>query len=163
MPLMSGVVGGRMSGLSAVHWLGSVGVPTTVPEAQGRVGGHTLNVHFEASDCGLDLGLELTAQHKEGVFSFEDGAGQVHRIEGGPRNCADAQRFSAGAAGLAQELVSGLPPVVQVRLEAPVEGLGLSLGDGVAQDRVQVRLASGDKLEANAIVLALPPRGSQRR
>lgn len=159
------VVGAGIAGLFAAHSLSQVDLDVVVLEARDRVGGRALSV---ATDVGVvDLGatwfwpneplvqelleeFNLTSflQPNTGDVLYERSNGATMRI---PANqlIPPSLRFTNGAQALAGALASALPEEA-VRLNSPVSEIK-SGRTGVA-----VHSLARD-LEANAVVIAIPP------
>lgn len=161
------IVGGGLSGLALADALETKGLDYTLVEARSRFGGR---IKTETHGLGsFDMGpawfwpgqpriaalndrLELTRfdQYASGALLFEDANGQVERGRGFA-SMQGSWRLKGGLAALVNGLADNIP-VHRKRLNAQVTSLTKTNSGIVA------RLNDGAQIEADHVVLALPPR-----
>ncbi|MDO9526731.1 MAG: NAD(P)/FAD-dependent oxidoreductase [Gemmobacter sp.] len=161
------VIGGGLSGLAVAHGLQGRGQDHTLVEARDRFGGRILTEPFGGAAFDLGpawfwpgqpriaaltdrLGLQRFDQYAQGDLIYEDAQGQVQRGRGFA-SMQGSWRLVGGLDALIQTLVQGLSPQ-DLRLNAAVTALAQTDAGIVAT------LATGDRLHADRVVLAMPPR-----
>ncbi len=168
------IVGAGLSGLAAAVELTAQGHDVLLLEARERPGGRILTRHVAGlDDAALDLGpswvwpengrmiklidelgLKTFPQFAEGRLVFEDRLGLIRRdLE--LATMAGALRIEGGVGKLIDRLCDKLPED-NLHLGTKIEGIATSAGAGLI-----VTGSAGNKnlsLEANAVLLALPPR-----
>ena len=161
------IVGGGLSGLAVAEALESQGHDYLLVEARSRFGGRIKTHHHGAGhfDMGpawfwpgqpriaalLDrLGLHRFDQYSDGALTFEDENGRVQRGTG-ISSMAGSWRLAGGLSALTTALADRLPQL-RKRLDAPVITLAR------VEDRSVATFAAGEKIAADQIVIALPPR-----
>ncbi len=161
------IVGGGLSGLALADALEAQGEDYLLLEARTRFGGRIET--RQVDDKGFDLGpawfwdgqpriaaliarfgLQKFEQFSTGALSFEDAQGTVQRGRGFA-SMRGSWRLAGGLAGLTDALASGVPDH-RKRLNAQVTAVERSAGIYTAT------LQDGSKIEAERVVLALPPR-----
>ena len=161
------IVGGGLSGLALADALEAQGKDYLLLEARARFGGRIETRH--EGGAGFDLGpawfwdgqpriaaliarvkAQKFEQFSAGALSFEDAQGTVQRGRGFA-SMQGSWRLAGGLAGLTDALASGLPDH-RKRLGAQVTALERSTGICTAT------LQDGPTIEAERVVLALPPR-----
>jgi len=100
------------------------------------------------------LGLTKFDQFAEGILSYENERGQVHRGQG-YSSMQGSWRLEGGLAALTQALADRLPDA-RKRLNSVVTRLEKT-GGGIT-----ATLSDGETLHADRVVLALPPRVAAR-
>ncbi len=177
------IVGGGLSGLYLAHRLkqsdSSLGI--TVLESRSRLGGRLESAQMsvgesdevDAFDLGgswfwpssqplvvtllEELGLESFAQYEEGDLLIERSqTRQAQRLEPRGAGMGDARRLCGGMRSLIEALADrvGRGNILSGR---KATGLRLIGGCG-AGTRIQATCSNGQCLEAERVVLALPPR-----
>lgn len=161
------IIGGGLSGLALANLLEAKGHDYFLVEARDRFGGR---IKTESVDRGyFDVGpawfwdgqprmarlvthldLAVFEQHADGILMHEDESGQVHRSRGFA-SMQGSYRVLGGLAGLTDGLAHRLPDL-RKQTNAPVTSL---LKDG---HKIVATLASGVQVQADNVVLALPPR-----
>jgi monoamine oxidase len=164
------VVGAGLSGLYTALVLHRQGHDVLVLEARERTGGRILSLSPSSGGAAVDLGpawvwpefqprlrrlldeldIDLFPQYIEGDLLYEQAIGNVHR-HGGPSSHAQSFRISGGAQALIHALVQALPED-RISLGTRVHSIAQ---DGVIQAE---RAGAAFRLNADRIVLALPPR-----
>jgi monoamine oxidase len=168
------IVGAGLSGLAAAAKLNAQGHDVLLLEARERPGGRILSRHVAGlDDSALDLGpswvwpendrmiklidelgLRTFPQFAEGRLVFEDQLGLIRRdLE--LATMAGALRIEGGVGKLIDRLCDKLPRD-HLRLRNKIEGIATIAGAGLL-----LTGSAEDKelsLEANAVVLAVPPR-----
>lgn len=161
------IVGGGLCGLALADALEAKGQDYLLVEARSRFGGRILSEYHKGAGFDLGpawfwpgqplmanlvqrLGLKQFDQYADGILSFEDERGQVQRGRGFS-SMQGSWRVQGGLGTLSDGLARHLPSG-RTRLNTAVEGLR-QIPHGVS-----VRLSSGDTVQANQVVLALPPR-----
>lgn len=161
------IIGGGLSGLALADALETGGQDYILVEARNRFGGRIMTEHHGASyfDMGpawfwpgqpriaalIDrLGLEKFDQFAEGILTFEDERGQVQRGRGFA-SMQGAWRLKGGLGALTRTLAEHLP-ARRKRLNAMVTTLNKT------DTTLTATLSNGDTLQADRVVLALPPR-----
>ncbi|MCV0423959.1 MAG: FAD-dependent oxidoreductase [Roseibium sp.] len=161
------IIGGGLSGLALAERLQAKGADYMLVEARDRFGGRILTEHYgeEYFDLGpawfwpgqpriaamiKRLGLEKFDQFSEGQLIYEDEAGRVQRGVG-YASMAGSWRLEGGLDALTGVL-AGRVPDTRKRLNAKV----VSLTRGKVG--ITAELATGERLFARQVVLALPPR-----
>ena len=161
------IVGGGLSGLALAEALETQGRDYLLIEARPRFGGRIKTERVVGS--GFDMGpawfwpgqpriaaliarlnLQKFDQFSDGVLSYEDESGRVKRGQG-ISSMEGSWRLVGGLGQMIDALATRLPDH-RKRLNAPVVDLTKSM------DGISVTLASGEILDANHVVLALPPR-----
>ena len=158
------VVGAGVAGLVATAELTATGASCVCLEARDRIGGRLLSVAIAggALDLGAtwfwpgerrverlvrELGLAVHGQQTSGAALVETPEG-TERLSGNPFD-VPAHRFSDGAHGLAAAL-AGRSPAATIRVSTPVSRVEY---DG----RAMVVVALGERVQAEHVVLAVPP------
>ena len=161
------IVGGGLSGLALAASLEAAGHDYLLVEARDRVGGRIKTERFDDGYFDLGpawfwpgqpriaglvdrLGLEKFTQYSAGDQVFEDTHGKVQRGRGFA-SMEGSWRLKGGLGLLAQSL-AGLLPDTRLRLNAGV--IALAKTDAA----ITATLSDGTILQADRIVLALPPR-----
>lgn len=161
------IIGGGLSGLALAGMCEKHGHDYLLIEARARFGGRILTEFHGAGyfDMGpawfwpgqpriaslIDqLGLKRFDQFASGILAFEDERGQVHHGRGFA-SMQGSWRLQGGLAALTSALADALP-APRKRLETTVTALAKL--DGA----IGVTLSNGDMLNAEKVVLALPPR-----
>lgn len=161
------IIGGGLAGLRLAHALEMAGHDYQLVEARDRLGGRIKTEHLAEGyfDMGpawfwpgqpridaliSQLGLTRFDQHTDGILTFEDEQGRVQRGRGFA-SMQGSWRLKGGFDALIQALADQLP-ATRKTLNAQVTGL-TKTGTGV-----QATLANGDVLQAQRVVLAIPPR-----
>jgi monoamine oxidase len=161
------IVGGGLSGLAVAEVLETQGADYLLVEARSRFGGRILTHDDEGGyfDMGpawfwpgqpriaaliARLNLQKFDQFAEGVQTFENEQGQVQRGQGFS-SMEGSWRLVRGLGALTDTLADRLPDD-RKRLNAAVTQLERM------DDRCIATLSNGDKISANRVVLALPPR-----
>lgn len=161
------IVGGGLSGLALAETLETQGHDYLLVEARPRFGGRIMTEHY----CGgyFDMGpawfwpgqpriaalierlnLQKFDQFADGVLTFEDEHGQVQRGQGFS-SMEGSRRLAGGLVALTSTLADRLHDNSK-RLSAPVVKLEIS------EDLISAALSNGEEINADQIVLALPPR-----
>lgn len=157
------IIGGGLSGLALADRLHRAGTAFHLVEARSRLGGRikVLRDETAAFDLGpswfwpgqplMDgltkrLGLRVFAQYAEGALCYEDEKGTVHKGMG-YASMQGALRVEGGMAAIIDALASTLPKG-SVQLNTPVKKIA---------ERAAT-LADGTIVEAETLVLAVPPR-----
>ncbi len=165
------IVGGGLSGLALAERLEARGQDYLLVEARPRFGGRIKTERDGAGyyDMGpawfwpgqpriaaliARLGLTTFDQFSDGALLFEDERGQVQRGRG-HASMEGSWRLEGGLAALTSALADHLPDAKK-RLAAPVSRVE---NEGA---RCVVTLAGGERLSADRVVLALPPRVAAR-
>lgn len=161
------IIGGGLSGLALADRLQEQGRDYVLLEARARFGGRILTHRLESGyfDMGpawfwpgqpriaalIDrLGLTKFAQYAEGVLTYENEHGQVHRGQG-ISSMQGSWRLKGGLAALTDTLASRLAPG-RAHLNARVVKLAVS------DDKCSATMLNGGQITANHVILALPPR-----
>lgn len=161
------IIGGGLSGLSLASQLAGQERDFLLVEGRNRFGGRILceqvgAAHFDLGPAWFWPGqhritaliqkLRLTrfGQYSGGDLSFEDERGQIQR-ERGYTLIQGSYRLRGGLVELIEGLIHGLK-VERVRLNTPVAALAQT------DQGVEVKTLSGEVLQAQRCVLALPPR-----
>jgi len=161
------IVGGGLSGLALAETLEAQGHDYLLVEARSRFGGRIKTEHHGGGyfDMGPAwfwsgqpriaalierLNLQKFDQFAAGVLTFEDENGDVQRGQGFS-SMEGSWRLVGGLVALTDALASRLPGH-RKRLNAPV--LKLEMSD----DHISATLPGGEKISADQVVLALPPR-----
>lgn len=161
------IIGGGLSGLAVAERLEAAGKDYLLLEARDRFGGRIVTEHLEDGyfDMGpawfwpgqpriqalIDrLGLRKFDQYAAGELTFEYEAGRIQRGVGFA-SMQGSWRLEGGLAGLTEALHARLPEA-RKRLRAQVTKLERF------KSAVTVTLSDGSTLEADRVVLALPPR-----
>ncbi len=161
------IVGGGLSGLALAENLERQGQDYQLLEARDRFGGRIMTEHV--GDAYFDmgpawfwpgqpriealvarLGLSKFAQHATGELTVEDEKGCVQRGYG-VASMAGSWRLKGGLSGLTNALAARLPDTCK-QLNAQVAGLE-RMGEAC-----RATLLDGRVVEADRVVLALPPR-----
>jgi monoamine oxidase len=161
------IVGGGLSGLALAETLDAQGQDYLLVEASARFGGRILTQHYDGA--GFDMGpawfwpgqpriaaliarlnLQKFDQFADGVLTFEDEQGRVQRGTG-ISSMQGSWRLAGGLDTVISALADRLP-ASRKRLDAPVTHLEMSQG------RLHATLSGGEKISADQVVLALPPR-----
>ncbi len=161
------IIGGGLSGLALANLLEGNAHDYHLVEARDRFGGR---IKTESVGCGYfdmgpawfwdgqprmarlvtQLGLAVFEQYADGILMHEDESGQVHRGRGFA-SMQGSYRVQGGLAGLTDGLAHRLPDL-RKQTNAPVTAL---LKEA---DKIVAVLASGARVQAENVVLALPPR-----
>ncbi|MEP5758765.1 MAG: FAD-dependent oxidoreductase [Litoreibacter sp.] len=161
------VIGGGLAGLSLADQLQKAGRAFHLVEARDRFGGRILT---ESIDDGyFDLGpawfwdgqpriaalinrfgLKPFEQYYEGILTYENERGHVQRGRG-YASMQGSYRLEGGLDALIQMLANGLLDTSKT-LNSTITHLTRS------DTQITAKLASGDQIVANQVVLALPPR-----
>lgn len=161
------IVGGGLAGLRLADLLAQRGVDFQLVEGRARFGGRILTADLAggAFDMGpawfwpgqpriaalIDaLGLHRFDQFATGAAVFEDQTGQVRQAHGFAA-MAGSHRIVGGFGALIAALVARLP-AERLHLNAPLTGVQRS--DGT----LHATLANGDRISAQQVMLAIPPR-----
>ncbi len=161
------VIGGGLSGLALAEMLEARGRDYLMIEARDHFGGRIMTEFHGAGylDMGpawfwpgqprivalIDrLGLQRFEQFTNGLLTFEDEQGRVERGRGFA-SMQGSWRLSGGMAALTQAIAEGLPEN-RKRLGAQVVQLCRT------KQGVRATLSNGELLEADEVVLAMPPR-----
>jgi len=165
------VVGGGLSGLSAVWRLQSAGIDASVLEARTRFGGRICTAR-ESGEIACDLGpswfwpgqpliarllqhfdMPYYEQFADGSVLFQMGDGRVERIAE-PSPMRGARRVQGGMGRITERIASQID-VSHRFLAHRVTGLSIC-GDGVVVDAIG---PSGTvEVQAQQVALAIPPR-----
>ena len=161
------IVGGGLSGLAVADALETQGADYLLVEARDRFGGRILTHRDETGyfDMGpawfwpaqpriaaliARLNLQKFDQFAKGELTFENEQGQVQRGQGFS-SMEGSWRLAGGLGTLTDTLADNLPHDKK-RLNSAVTQLERIDGRCIAT------LSNGDKISANSVVLALPPR-----
>ena len=161
------IIGGGLSGLALAEALEAQGSDYMLVEARPRFGGRIMTEHHGGGyfDLGpawfwpgqpriaalIDrLGLEKFDQFADGDLTYEDERGQIQRGRGFA-SMQGSWRLAGGLAALTQALADRLPDA-RKRLNAPVASLSKT------DAGIKATLTSGESLNADRVVFALPPR-----
>jgi monoamine oxidase len=161
------IIGGGLSGLALADALEARGEDYILLEARDRFGGRIMTERHGAGyfDMGpawfwpgqpriaalIDrLGLERFDQFADGILTFENERGQVQRGRGFA-SMQGSWRLKGGLGALTAALADRLPKT-RKRLNAQVTKLTKY------DDAVTATLSNGDTLQADRVVMALPPR-----
>lgn len=161
------IVGGGLSGLALAESLEAQGHDYLVVEARARFGGRIKTFHHDGGYFDLGpawfwpgqpriagliarLGLEKFDQFANGALMYEDQQGQVQRGHGFS-SMEGSWRLKGGLDALINNLADRLPSH-RKRLNARVTHIERLEGAR------SVTLGNGEKINAEHIVLALPPR-----
>ncbi|WP_298257928.1 NAD(P)/FAD-dependent oxidoreductase [uncultured Litoreibacter sp.] len=161
------IIGGGLAGLALAEMLQSQGREFMLLEARDRFGGRIKTEYH--GDGYFDLGpawfwpeqpriakltdrlkLEKFDQYDQGALSFEDENGGVQRGRGFA-SMQGSWRLKGGLAALTDALANALPDA-RKRLNAMVVALDRT------NDGLIATLENGDRLTADRVVIALPPR-----
>ena len=161
------IIGGGLSGLALADMLHRRGHEFRLLEARDRLGGRILTEQL--GDASFDmgpawfwpgqprmaalidrLGLETFEQYAEGLLAVEDAQGQVQH---GRAHAAmqGSLRVGGGLAAVTHALAEALPPDL-IRCGAQVAYLAR------AEGTITATLTTGEPLQAERVVLAMPPR-----
>lgn len=161
------IIGGGLSGLALADALEARGDDYVLVEARDRFGGRIMTEHHGAGyfDMGpawfwpgqpriaalIDrLGLEKFDQFADGILTFEDERGQVQRGRGFA-SMQGSWRLNGGFGALTRTLADRLPKT-RKRLNAEITTLTKT------DAMITATLSNGDTVQADQVVLALPPR-----
>jgi monoamine oxidase len=161
------IVGGGLSGLALAEALQARGEDYLIVEARSRFGGRIMTMqqgpaHFDMGPAWFwpgqprmdalltRLGLERFEQHSDGILTFENEQGQVQRGRG-HASMQGSWRVQGGLTALTDALANRLP-ANRKRMNAQVAALHRS------DTGVTAHLSDGEKMRADRVVLALPPR-----
>jgi monoamine oxidase len=161
------IIGGGLSGLALADALEAQGHDYLLVEARDRFGGRIKTEHHEGGSFDMGpawfwpgqpriaalierLGLEKLDQFYEGELTFEDEQGRVQRGRG-HASMEGSWRLKGGLGALTGALADKLPEN-RKQLNAPVIGLAK------AQGHISATFADGKTIDAEQVVLALPPR-----
>lgn len=163
------IIGGGLCGLALANALEDAGQDYVLAEARNRFGGRIQTEHHGAGyfDMGPawfwphqprilalieKLGLTPFQQYADGIMAFEDERGQVRHGHAQPQSQSQVSwRLKGGLAALTDRLAARLPNA-RKRLNAQANALAKTA------DGITATFANGDKIMADRIVLALPPR-----
>ncbi|MFP5319014.1 MAG: flavin monoamine oxidase family protein [Acidimicrobiia bacterium] len=170
------VVGGGLAGLTAATALARAGVGVQVLEARSVVGGRMMTVvatevnerawldlgatwHWDDQPrmqaLARELGVESFPQYRTGQAMSDEGPDQPARPVDFPPSVPAELRFVGGAQDVCRRLADRLPEG-SVELDTTV--VAVEAGDtGVALNVIGPD-GTGRDLEADAVVMALPPR-----
>ncbi|KIN73050.1 flavin monoamine oxidase family protein [Sulfitobacter guttiformis] len=165
------IVGGGLSGLALAEAMEAAGQEYLLVEARARFGGRikTALVGDGYFDLGpawfwegqpriaalvARLGLEVFGQYASGALTFEDAQGQVQRGRGFS-SMEGSLRINGGLGALTEQLAEALPAA---RKRAGAAVVALERG----AEGITARLSDGSTIEAQRVVLALPPRIATR-
>ena len=161
------IIGGGLSGLAVADQMARAGRSFVLAEARSRLGGRILSEQIGAAQYDLGpawfwpgqpriaalvarFGLTRFDQHAEGILSYEDEAGRMHRGQGFA-SMQGSWRLDGGLQQLIEALAGGLPA------DSVKTGLQIdALRDEGA--RVVATASDGQEIAARQVVLALPPR-----
>lgn len=160
------IIGGGLAGLRLAQLLSEKGIAFRVIEARDRWGGRMLSEHVNGSAFDLgpawfwqgqprlaalarEYGIGVFEQYARGVLSFEDEHGEVHRGRGFS-SMQGSLRLNGGFGALIGAIAASLP-VPALTLNTPAVNI-LSSGQTI------IVKTPYDQIEANRVVLALPPR-----
>jgi monoamine oxidase len=158
------IIGGGLSGLSLAYRLQQAGHDYRLIEASDRLGGRIKSLTVEGAQFDLgpswiwpgqtriaqllaDLGLHMFEQWSAGDQLYEHPNGEVAQ-NAGFMSMAGSFRISGGTSALTAALAAHLDPV-KIQTGSAV----ISIDDSIA-----ARLADGQIITADKIVLCLPPR-----
>ncbi len=161
------IVGGGLSGLALAQTLEAQGHDYLLVEARSRFGGRILTQHSDGGDFDMGpawfwpgqpriaalvarMNLQKFNQFADGKLTFEDVQGHVQRGQGFS-SMEGSWRLLGGLDTLTAALANSLPDH-RKRLNTPVIKLEMS------EDRCSATLSGGEKISADQVVLALPPR-----
>lgn len=161
------IVGGGLSGLALADALETKGLDYTLVEARSRFGGRIKTEHHGPGyfDMGpawfwpgqpriaaliARLGLTQFDQYASGALLFEDANGQVERGRGFA-SMQGSWRLEGGLAALVDGLADRVPDH-RKHLNAQITSV-IRTDDGIL-----ATLQNDTQIEANHVVLALPPR-----
>ncbi len=161
------IVGGGLAGLALAHRLEAAGHDWQLFEARERWGGRVLTQHVEGQ--GFDLGpswfwpgqpridalvkefaLERFDQAYQGQSLYQDERSLIHRHPG-VASMQGSWRLVGGLSQLIDALVSNLP---EHRLHLSTRITELAEHDTY----IEVLTESGDQIQAQDVVLSVPPR-----
>ncbi|MEM7270406.1 MAG: FAD-dependent oxidoreductase [Pseudomonadota bacterium] len=161
------IVGGGLTGLALADMLVTAGRDVRVIEARNRLGGRILTKEIDgaAFDMGPAwiwpgqpriaalaerLGLTIFEQHSKGRLVFQAADGSIRRdLDMAPM--AGSLRIAGGLQGLVDGLAARIGPD-RIQTGRRLTGIAAS-GQQIAAE-----LADGDRLLADQVVLAAPPR-----
>lgn len=161
------IIGGGLSGLALAEALEAQGRDYLLLEARARLGGRIKTEQFKggAFDMGpawfwpgqpriaamiKRFGLQKFDQFAAGAQSFEDEHGQVQRGQG-IASMEGSWRLKGGLSRLIDALADRVPEHRR-RLNTPVGKLSQT------PDGISATLSTGETLQADRVVLAMPPR-----
>lgn len=161
------IVGGGLSGLALAEAQEARGEDYLLVEARSRFGGRILTEQDGTGSYDMGpawfwpgqpriaaliarLGLEKFDQFHKGALTYEDAQGRVEHGRGFA-SMEGSWRLQGGLAALTRALGDRLPDA-RKRLNAPVVALEKTASG------VTATLANGQKIAAEKVVLAMPPR-----
>lgn len=161
------IIGAGLSGLRLASRLAERGRDFLAVEARDRVGGRILTAAHAGGafdlgpawfwpgqprifDLTAELGLTAFEQYAEGDLVFEDPTGLAQRGRGFA-SMQGAYRLEHGLGALTDALAQTIPEA-RLRLSEPVLALAKT------EEGATATLGSGERIRAQRIVVALPPR-----
>jgi monoamine oxidase len=161
------IIGGGLSGLALARMLETAGQDYLLVEGRDRFGGRILTEHHDAGyfDMGpawfwpgqpriaaliAKLGLTRFDQFSDGIMILEDERGQVQHSSSFA-SMQGSWRLKGGFGALISAISVNLPNE-RKRLNSEIKSLTNK------QNQVSAELVSGEKIIADRVVLALPPR-----
>ncbi|MCG8568231.1 MAG: FAD-dependent oxidoreductase [Desulfobacterales bacterium] len=167
------IIGGGLCGVYAASRLVHTPQSILLVEARNRLGGRILSHDYPAMSTDLgpswfwpdinprvtalvrELGLESFPQFETGMGRFQGRDGMVENMDGYPM-APQGRRLKGGMAALIKGLSSHIPPDT-IRLNHPV--CEIQQGDpGIRVIVGQLDQPPQAVIEANQVILALPPR-----
>ena len=160
------IIGGGLTGLTLAFHLQQAGHNYQLLEARNRFGGRN-NPHAQGIDVDLgpswfwpgqdwiarllqSLRLETFEQYAEGAQLFQTTDGAVHKNTGFA-SMAGSRRIVGSTYALVSALIAQLDPA-RLHTSSPVTMISETEG---------AQLASGERIRAQRVILALPPRIAQ--
>ena len=161
------IIGGGLSGLALAERLEAQGQDYQLLEARDRFGGRIMTErvgdgYFDMGPAWFwpgqprierfitRLGLKKFDQYASGELTYEDDAGRVQRGLG-YASMKGSWRLEGGMSDLTEALLDRLP---QARKQANAHVVALEH----TRSGIRISLADGNAIEADRVVLAMPPR-----
>lgn len=161
------IIGGGLAGLSLARHLEAAGCDWQLVEARDRWGGRILTEEIDGQGFDLgpswfwpgqermsklinQLGLARFDQAYQGDLIYQDETGAIHRGQG-MASMQGSWRLQGGLGLLVSSLVATLPRTRLHQGNTVINIARMEIG-------IKAQLTTGEKIVANKVVLALPPR-----